>query len=200
MNMAGFTADRVRPSLIPPRFPPLLADTRSAPQMLHTTPDDMFELMLKVHNTAPFRLIKEVAPYMRSKDPKDKGKNRSIINVSSTSGCVGLHRETSRLDCACAGADQLIALRRDCSRTACTETSDRSVPPCLHSAISLFLTDFDQRVFAGQLRDRQGGHHRSHQDVRLTSISAAKPTKLTQAWFAPACSVAKEWGECSRVG
>lgn len=56
--------------------------------MLHTTPDDMFELMLKVHNTAPFRLIKEVAPYMRSKDPKDKGKNRSIINVSSTSGCV----------------------------------------------------------------------------------------------------------------
>lgn len=46
----------------------------------------MFELMLKVHNTAPFRLIKEVAPYMRSKDPKDKNKNRSIINISSTSG------------------------------------------------------------------------------------------------------------------
>ncbi|BGP03249.1 hypothetical protein NBRC10513v2_006977 [Rhodotorula toruloides] len=67
VNMAGFTADR----------------------MLHTTPDDMFELMLKVHNTAPFRLIKEVAPYMRSKDPKDKGKNRSIVNVSSTSGLHG---------------------------------------------------------------------------------------------------------------
>ncbi|KWU43852.1 NAD(P)-binding protein [Rhodotorula sp. JG-1b] len=67
VNMAGFTADR----------------------MLHTTPDDMFELMLKVHNTAPFRLIKEVAPYMRSKDPKDKNKNRSIINVSSTSGLHG---------------------------------------------------------------------------------------------------------------
>ncbi|GAA6009359.1 SDR family NAD(P)-dependent oxidoreductase [Rhodotorula paludigena] len=67
VNMAGFTADR----------------------MLHTTPDDMFELMLKVHNTAPFRLIKEVAPHMRSKDPKDRNKNRSIINISSTSGLHG---------------------------------------------------------------------------------------------------------------
>ncbi|GAA6051420.1 hypothetical protein JCM3770_000510 [Rhodotorula araucariae] len=67
VNMAGFTADR----------------------MLHTTPDDMFELMLKVHNTAPFRLIKEVAPHMRSKDPKDRGVNKSIINISSTSGLHG---------------------------------------------------------------------------------------------------------------
>ncbi|BGP43218.1 hypothetical protein JCM10449v2_007246 [Rhodotorula kratochvilovae] len=67
VNMAGFTADR----------------------MLHTTPDDMFELMLKVHNTAPFRLIKEVAPHMRSKDPKDRGINKSIINISSTSGLHG---------------------------------------------------------------------------------------------------------------
>lgn len=109
--------------------------------MLHTTPDDMFELMLKVHNTAPFRLIKEVAPYMRSKDPKDKGKNRSIINVSSTSGCVGIRRETFRLDCACAGADQLIGGCRDRLRTACTETSDRSVPPpcTLHSRPSLLI-------------------------------------------------------------
>lgn len=58
--------------------------------MLHTTPDDMFELMLKVHNTAPFRLIKEIAPYMRSKDPKSRDTNKSIINISSTSGCVAL--------------------------------------------------------------------------------------------------------------
>ncbi|GAA5839086.1 hypothetical protein JCM9279_002591 [Rhodotorula babjevae] len=67
VNMAGFTADR----------------------MLHTTPDDMFELMLKVHNTAPFRLIKEIAPYMRSKDPKSRDTNKSIINISSTSGIHG---------------------------------------------------------------------------------------------------------------
>ncbi|BGP19840.1 hypothetical protein JCM10213_003149 [Rhodosporidiobolus nylandii] len=67
LNNAGFTADR----------------------MLHTTPDDMFDLMLKVHCTAPFRLIREIAPYMRNKDPKAQGKNRSIINVSSTSGLHG---------------------------------------------------------------------------------------------------------------
>ncbi|GAA6036255.1 hypothetical protein JCM8097_006861 [Rhodosporidiobolus ruineniae] len=67
LNNAGFTADR----------------------MLHTTPDEMFRLMLEVHCTAPFRLIREVAPYMRSKDPKDRTKNRSIINVSSTSGLHG---------------------------------------------------------------------------------------------------------------
>ncbi|GAA5869568.1 hypothetical protein JCM8547_001523, partial [Rhodosporidiobolus lusitaniae] len=67
VNMAGFTADR----------------------MLHTTPDDVFRLMLEVHNIAPFRLIREFAPYMRVKDPKKQGENRSIINVSSTSGLHG---------------------------------------------------------------------------------------------------------------
>ncbi|CEQ41772.1 SPOSA6832_03543 [Sporobolomyces salmonicolor] len=64
INNAGFTADK----------------------MLHTTSDSHFELMLKVHNVAPFRLIREVAPYMRSKDPKKQTENRNIVNVSSTSG------------------------------------------------------------------------------------------------------------------
>ncbi|GAA5980488.1 hypothetical protein JCM11641_003411 [Rhodosporidiobolus odoratus] len=67
LNMAGFTADR----------------------MLHTTPDEVFQLMLDVHNVAPFRLIREVAPYMRNKDSAKSGQNRSIINVSSTSGLHG---------------------------------------------------------------------------------------------------------------
>ncbi|GAA5862008.1 hypothetical protein JCM8547_001556 [Rhodosporidiobolus lusitaniae] len=67
VNNAGFTADR----------------------MLHTTPDDTFRLMLEVHNVAPFRLIREFASYMRVKDPKKKGENRSIINVSSIAGLHG---------------------------------------------------------------------------------------------------------------
>ncbi|GAA5888286.1 hypothetical protein JCM6882_008568 [Rhodosporidiobolus microsporus] len=67
INMAGFTADR----------------------MLHTTPDDVFRLMLEVHNVAPFRLIREIAPYMRNKDPSKRGVNRAIVNVSSTSGIHG---------------------------------------------------------------------------------------------------------------
>ncbi|GAA5880943.1 hypothetical protein JCM1840_002104, partial [Sporobolomyces johnsonii] len=67
INNAGFTADK----------------------MLHTTSDSHFELMLKVHNVAPFRLIREVAPYMRTKDPKKQTENRNIVNVSSTSGLHG---------------------------------------------------------------------------------------------------------------
>ncbi|SGY34738.1 BQ5605_C002g01674 [Microbotryum silenes-dioicae] len=67
VNNAGFTFDK----------------------MLHTMNDDTFELMLKVHNTAPFRLIREAAPYLRVKDPKLLATNRSIVNVSSTSGLHG---------------------------------------------------------------------------------------------------------------
>ncbi|KAM0750387.1 short-chain dehydrogenase/reductase SDR [Meredithblackwellia eburnea MCA 4105] len=67
VNNAGFTADK----------------------MLHTMSDDLFELILKVHNTAPFRLIKAAAPYLRSKDPKALQSNRSIVNVSSIAGLHG---------------------------------------------------------------------------------------------------------------
>ena len=45
MNNAGFTFDR----------------------MLHTTPDDAFDIILKVHVRAPFRLVRAAAPYMRIK-------------------------------------------------------------------------------------------------------------------------------------
>lgn len=63
--------------------------------MLHTMTDVQWEAMLKVHNTAPFRLIRAVAPYMREvakKELQEKGATqepRCIINVSSTSGLHG---------------------------------------------------------------------------------------------------------------
>lgn len=58
VNNAGFTFDK----------------------MLHTMSDDAFELMLKVHNTAPFRVIREAAPYLRSKDPVKMKENKSIVS------------------------------------------------------------------------------------------------------------------------
>lgn len=53
--------------------------------MLHKTTDKQFQLMLDVHNVAPFRIIRAAAKYMRLKD----GEPRSIVNVSSTSGLHG---------------------------------------------------------------------------------------------------------------
>ncbi|KAF9527120.1 hypothetical protein CPB83DRAFT_856780 [Crepidotus variabilis] len=65
VNNAGFTFDK----------------------MLHTTPDETFDIILKIHVRAPFRLIRQAAPYFRLKP--DQRENRSIINVSSTSGLHG---------------------------------------------------------------------------------------------------------------
>ncbi|KAG5338533.1 3-oxoacyl-[acyl-carrier-protein] reductase [Termitomyces sp. T112] len=65
INNAGFTYDK----------------------MLHTTPDDAFDIIMKIHVRAPFRLIREAAPYFRIKS--DNPENRSIVNVSSTSGLHG---------------------------------------------------------------------------------------------------------------
>lgn len=45
--------------------------------MLHKTTDKQFQLMLEVHNAAPFRIIRAAAKYMRLKD----GEPRSIVNV-----------------------------------------------------------------------------------------------------------------------
>ncbi|KAH8829411.1 hypothetical protein DL96DRAFT_1708545 [Flagelloscypha sp. PMI_526] len=78
INNAGFTFDK----------------------MLHTMPDDTFRLMLEVHNVAPFRLVREAAPYMRFKEP-EKRENRCIINISSTSG---LHGNTGQANYAVAKA------------------------------------------------------------------------------------------------
>ncbi|PIL30843.1 hypothetical protein GSI_07011 [Ganoderma sinense ZZ0214-1] len=54
--------------------------------MLHTTPDDVWDIIIRVHVRAPFRLVRAAAPHMRIKGNTE---NRSIINVSSTSGLHG---------------------------------------------------------------------------------------------------------------
>ena len=51
-------------------------------------PDDAWDVIQRVHVRAPFRLIRAAAPYMRLKET-DKRENRSIINVSSTTGLHG---------------------------------------------------------------------------------------------------------------
>ncbi|KAF9070071.1 short-chain dehydrogenase/reductase SDR [Rhodocollybia butyracea] len=66
VNNAGFTFDK----------------------MLHTTPDDTWDIIMRIHVRAPFRLIRQAAPYFRIQKPEER-ENRSIINVSSTSGLHG---------------------------------------------------------------------------------------------------------------
>jgi len=53
--------------------------------MLHKMTDDQWNRIQDVHTTAPFRLIRALAPYWR----KNMAEPRSIINVSSTSGLHG---------------------------------------------------------------------------------------------------------------
>lgn len=50
-------------------------------------PDDAWDVIMKIHVRAPFRLIRAAAPHMRIKG--DTSTNRSIVNVSSTSGLHG---------------------------------------------------------------------------------------------------------------
>jgi 3-oxoacyl-[acyl-carrier protein] reductase len=77
--------------------------------MLHTTPDETWDIIMKIHVRAPFRLIRQAAPYFRVKvghishpmlahfqkqlignvNQPDQRENRSITNVSSTSGLHG---------------------------------------------------------------------------------------------------------------
>ncbi|CEG65434.1 hypothetical protein CU097_012455 [Rhizopus azygosporus] len=53
--------------------------------MLHKITDKQWDLMLAVHNTAPFKIIRAAAKYLRKKD----GANKTIVNISSTSGLHG---------------------------------------------------------------------------------------------------------------
>jgi len=62
--------------------------------VIHRMSDKQWEAMLAVHNTAPFRLIRAAAPYMRELAKEEmektgKTKQRNIINISSTSGLHG---------------------------------------------------------------------------------------------------------------
>lgn len=53
--------------------------------VIHKMSDKQWNTILHVHNTAPFQLVREAAPYFRVKD----GESRCVINVSSTSGTHG---------------------------------------------------------------------------------------------------------------
>jgi 3-oxoacyl-[acyl-carrier protein] reductase len=62
--------------------------------MLHTMQDDQWQKVLDVHATAPFRIIRAFAPLLRDAGKQEvldgtTVQDRSIINVSSTSGLHG---------------------------------------------------------------------------------------------------------------
>ncbi len=61
--------------------------------VVQNTTDEMWEAMLEVHLTAPFRIVRAATPYMRevAKQEIAEGRrvHRKIINVSSTSGVAG---------------------------------------------------------------------------------------------------------------
>ena len=88
MNNAGFTYDH----------------------MLHTTPDDAWDIIQRVHVRAPFRLIRASAPSLWLKNSTE---TRSIINVSST---TGLHENVGQANHA-AVKSAVIGL----SKTVCKE-------------------------------------------------------------------------------
>ena len=67
---------------------------------LHKMSDAQWEAMLAVHLTAPFRLIRAAAEYLRETAKREKAefgraKARKIINVSSTSGTRGNAGQTN---------------------------------------------------------------------------------------------------------
>lgn len=62
--------------------------------MVHNMTDEQWQAILDIHVTAPFRMVRAVAPYMRepAKAEMRRGspsENRVVINVSSTSGLHG---------------------------------------------------------------------------------------------------------------
>ena len=62
--------------------------------MAHKITDEQWQAILDVHVTAPFRMIRAAAPYLReaARSERESGlplSNRCIVNVSSTSGLHG---------------------------------------------------------------------------------------------------------------
>lgn len=62
--------------------------------MLHNMSDEQWQAIMDVHTTAPFRMIRAAAPYMRDAAKRELAEGglkepRCIINVSSTSGLHG---------------------------------------------------------------------------------------------------------------
>ena len=60
---------------------------------VHKMSDDWFQRMFDIHVVAPFRIVREAAPYLRepAKAEKEEGVEvfRKIVNVSSISGTMG---------------------------------------------------------------------------------------------------------------
>ena len=60
---------------------------------VHKMSDDWFQRMIDIHVVAPFRIVREAAPYLRepAKAEKEEGVEvfRKIVNVSSISGTMG---------------------------------------------------------------------------------------------------------------
>lgn len=61
--------------------------------VVHKMTDEQWEAMLKVHCTAPFRIVRAAAPYIRENAKKEKAEGRvvmrKIVNVSSIAGTDG---------------------------------------------------------------------------------------------------------------
>lgn len=61
--------------------------------VIHKMTDDQWDAMIKVHITAPFRIIRAAAPYIRDVGKKEKAEGkqimRKIINITSVSGVDG---------------------------------------------------------------------------------------------------------------
>jgi 3-oxoacyl-[acyl-carrier protein] reductase len=62
--------------------------------VIHKMTDEQWEAIIAVHLTAPFRIIRAAAPYLRETAKKEKERlgwprARKIINISSTSGTRG---------------------------------------------------------------------------------------------------------------
>jgi hypothetical protein len=53
--------------------------------VIHKMTDKQWHTIVDLHATAPFKIVREAAPYFRVKD----GEPRNIINISSTSGVNG---------------------------------------------------------------------------------------------------------------
>lgn len=109
VNNAGFTYDR----------------------MLHTTPDDAWDIIMKIHVRAPFRLVRAAAPYMRIKVSQNRCLGESHLSQTLPHPCNHLRYSLS----FCFGVMRRRATKRtDLSsmylqHQACTGTSVKPIMP-----------------------------------------------------------------------
>ena len=109
IKAAGGTAVACVGSVTAPDFPEKIAKTAAEEfggidiivnnagytwdAVMQNLTDEMWDAMIEVHLTAPFKIIRAAMPYMRdvAKQEVAEGKrvHRKIINVSSTSGVAG---------------------------------------------------------------------------------------------------------------